>query len=150
MPLMVAYRRQRGFSLIELLVVVAIISILAAVGFPIYSGYIATAADTDAKTTLRMISASQERYKMLNGVYYATSVSQPSATTTIEIQNNLLSNLSINTNYYTYAIQTSGCSPQPNTGVARQFCAYAQKTGDVTKFTIDHTDAIYDQNNKLQ
>lgn len=145
-----AFRLGRGFTLIELLVVIAIVGVLAAVGFPIYSGYISTAADADAKNTLRMISVAQEKYKTINGAYYANAQAGPSAASTTEIQQQLLNNLTISTKYYTYSVQTAGCPTQPVSGVVRQFCAFAQKTGDVTKYTIDHTDAIYDQNNKLQ
>ena len=38
-------RNQRGFTLIELLIVVAIIGVLAAVGIPMYNGYIANAKE---------------------------------------------------------------------------------------------------------
>lgn len=139
-----------GFTLVELLVTIAIISILAAIGFPAFTGYLSNAADADAKNTLRMISAAQERYQMLTGSYFQTSPpSVPSAATTSQIQSTLLNNLNVNTKYYLYSVQTTGCAPQP-TGVARQFCAFAQKTGQVTRFTIDDKDAIYDQNNILQ
>jgi prepilin-type N-terminal cleavage/methylation domain-containing protein len=136
----------RGFSLIELLVVIAIVAILAKVGFPIYSGYVTTAADTDAKTTLRMISAAQERYKMINGTYYMSPSSVPSAANTLAIRQNLLSNLNINTKYFTYAVTLSTCPCVPVASLNNQFCVSAQKTSATTLFTIDQTDSIYSQN----
>lgn len=136
-------RLKSGLTLIELLVVVAIISILGAVGFPIYSGYLTTAAEVDAKSALRAISVAQERYKLLNGAYFPNPVGATSNTQTISTL--LLNNQSLNTKYFTYTIQTTGCAPQPVTGIARQFCAVARKNNSTVSFTIDHTDKIYNQ-----
>ena len=43
------FRNQKGFTLIELLIVVAIIGVLAAVGIPMYNGYITTTKINAAK-----------------------------------------------------------------------------------------------------
>jgi type IV pilus assembly protein PilE len=45
-------RKQIGFTLIELMIVVTIISILAAVGYPSYRQYVKRAARAEAKTAL--------------------------------------------------------------------------------------------------
>ena len=65
----------KGFSLIELLVVVAIIGILAAVGIVSYVGYVAGAQKTDAQNNMQAMYMVQEEYKASNALntYYTTS-----------------------------------------------------------------------------
>ncbi len=57
-----ARRRVGGFNLIELLIVVAIVAILAAIGFPAYQNYARDAKRSDAHEALSRASQLQERF----------------------------------------------------------------------------------------
>ena len=58
-----------GFTLIELMVTVAIVAILAAVAYPSYTGHIRKARRTEAKTALLQIQVAQEKYFLQNNAY---------------------------------------------------------------------------------
>jgi prepilin-type N-terminal cleavage/methylation domain-containing protein len=62
-------RSQRGFTLIELMVVVTIIGILASIAVPIYTNYLREAHFNEAKPYLLDIAARERLYKFKNGVY---------------------------------------------------------------------------------
>jgi prepilin-type N-terminal cleavage/methylation domain-containing protein len=153
MPLLGLARGQlkKGFSLLELLVVVALIGILGAIGIPIYKGYITRAKSVDAVIALRSISAAQEKYKVINGVYFSNTVAGPSLASSAEISSSLLNNASLNTvSYYFYIPPLANCASPPvrtPTRPARQFCALASSLDGLTTYTIDQTDNVNDQLN---
>ena len=84
----------KGFSLIELLVVVGIIGILAAVGIVSYVGYVAGAQKTDAQNNMQAMYMVQEEYKASNALntYYTTS-SGNTCTPNSSNHNNINTNL---------------------------------------------------------
>lgn len=65
-------KTQKGFSLIELMVVVVIIGILATVAYPSYRGYVLRGDRADALKNFQALGNAQERYKLNNQEYTKT------------------------------------------------------------------------------
>ncbi|MBE0617913.1 MAG: prepilin-type N-terminal cleavage/methylation domain-containing protein, partial [Proteobacteria bacterium] len=66
--------KKNGFTLVELMIVVAILGILAAIAVPMYRGYVTTAKRAEAKSNLETIRLLQEQYyadhrEYVEGVY---------------------------------------------------------------------------------
>lgn len=61
--------RQRGFTLIELMVAVAIVGILAAVAYPSYTSFIQRSRRADAAAVITMVVQAQERYRSNRNAY---------------------------------------------------------------------------------
>ncbi len=62
-------KTNRGITLVELLVVIVIVGILAAVAIPTYTGYMQRGRRSDAKTALEQLRAAQEIWRAEKGSY---------------------------------------------------------------------------------
>ena len=83
--------KSSGFTFIELLVVVAIIGILAAVGVMAYSGYVSSAKKKSTENIMMQIGLAQTEHYSDFGVYYHPSTScTPSAATSLAVEKELL------------------------------------------------------------
>ena len=61
--------RQRGFTLIELMIVVAIIAILVAIAYPSFVQSLRNSNRSDAQAALARVSVNLERFFATNGTY---------------------------------------------------------------------------------
>ncbi len=64
---------QKGFTLIEMMIVVAIIGILAAIAYPSYDEYVKRGNRTEGQALLSDAAARQERYFSQNNTYITTA-----------------------------------------------------------------------------
>ena len=87
-----ARRRTGGFTLIELMIVVAIIGILAAIAIPSYQEYIIKSRRIEATSTLTQIQLAEEKYRG-NNLSYGTL---------------LQLGLAPASSYYTFSVTSSG------------------------------------------
>lgn len=66
-------KNQKGFTMIELMVVVVIVGILAAIAIPIYGKYIKNARMTEASARIGEIITAEKAYAMENEGQYTTA-----------------------------------------------------------------------------
>jgi len=67
--------KAKGFTLVELMIVVAIIAILAGIGFPSYQQYMRETRRSDAYAALARMADLQERFYLQNKTY-TTDITQ--------------------------------------------------------------------------
>lgn len=112
-------RQNSGFTIVEVLITVAIIAIIAAVALPSYQQYLIKTRRVDAANALLKIHAEQEKYYFENNTYMSDAV--------FRTQNTARSWLpdypTTSSSYYTIAIAANGGTLQDG------FVATATPTG---------------------
>ena len=118
----VPQRASHGFTLIELMVAVAIVGILAAVAYPSFMSQIRKSRRSDAVVAMTQIQQVQERWRANNSTYASTltglSISSTSANGYYTME--ILSGASAPTatRYYITATAVSGKTQTGDTGCA--------------------------------
>jgi type IV pilus assembly protein PilE len=67
-------RKNKGFTLVELMITVAIVGILASIAIPAYSDHVAKSRRADAKAALSQLAQAMERYYTEKSTYVGATV----------------------------------------------------------------------------
>lgn len=126
----------RGFTLIELMVVVAIVGILASIAYPSYTENVRTSRRTDAKTALLDFATRQERFFTMQNRYSASPGTLGYARLPVEVQ-------SSGQAFYRLAVRQD----TPTTYVATATPINAQQGDACGSYTIDHLGAQGNEGN---
>ena len=76
-------RRHQGFTLIEVMIVVAIIGILGAIAYPAYQDYVLKGRRAEGRAALMEFMHQQERFATQNGTYLAVNLGDTSKFNTV-------------------------------------------------------------------
>lgn len=117
--------KQRGFTLLEALVVFTIIGILAAIAYPSYLKYVRDARLQNAKTELALAQNMLEKYYAQNHRFRDASGVYPTEILTNIRGNNKFFNIAFYNSNEAGSASDPGLSCDPDSASNDQYCLYA-------------------------
>jgi len=112
-------RNQKGFTLMELMVVIVIVAILAAVAVPLYINYVKDAQRTEAKGAIGAVITAEQTYFQANPAVGYTNDLTLLNVDLADVQHNwtvTIPNSSVNG----FTVQAAGVTGQPTEGLQVQ------------------------------
>lgn len=122
-----SYKKTSGFTIVELLVAIAIIGILSTIAFPSYQDSIRKSRRSDAHAGLSAMLLEQENYRMLNSAYASAF-----GTGSNDVKNP-------SSEYYSFSISGTSASAYTLKATAKTGSSQAKDTG-CTEITINQSD----------
>ncbi len=110
--------KNKGFTLVELMIVISIIGILAAVAYPAYTGAIKKANRADGIDSLLSLASRMEEYYMNNDTYVGATVNAAGTGTvgSNQTSDNLYTMSVTSATAFTYTLTASPNSADPECG----------------------------------
>ncbi|MEM7501648.1 MAG: type IV pilin protein [Pseudomonadota bacterium] len=113
-------RKTSGMSLIELIIVVAVVAMLGTIAFPTYTNFQQKARRADAKITLEEIAAKQEGFYITNH-RYTSNLAQLGLGGNLSDAGHYVINVLADDQGYTLVAAPAPGSPQANDDECQQF-----------------------------
>ncbi len=147
---MIAVRLAKGFTLIELMITLAVMAIVVAVGYPMYTDQVLKSHRVDAKSVLMQLALVQERFYATNGNYSDDVLGTYGNDQNLDMEyGNVINGVDRdgdgngNGDYYVFVVNNN----PDNNALTDDFTITATTAGvqigdaDCTTFTIDQTGA---------